>query len=862
MQENNKKRNTRVNSGRKPTRRPKTNSMRNRNTENKANNPKGKTKKKNTKAKKIIIGVIISLFLIILIGGGILAGIIFGIFSKEKVDLSLLRASSENTVILDSDGNVIATLAANEIRDSVKLSEMPKYLPNAFVAIEDERFYDHQGVDIKRTAAATFNYLLHKGNSSFGGSTITQQLVKNITKEDERDATRKIKEMARAYNLEKDLPKDEILELYLNLIFLGEKAYGVEVASKLYFNKSVRELDLAQCAFLAGINHSPNAYKPFSEDEQMKQKVKTRTKTVLNKMKDLGKITKEEYDAAIAEVEAGLPFQRGVINANNYSYHTDAMIEQILKQLQEEKGLERGAAELYLYNGGLTIYSTQVTSIQTAMETEVKQDKYIIKSRSTKLKDENGNETDQYATSQAAMVMIDHSNGYVVATVGGTGEKTPMGLNRATQSVRQTGSSMKPLAVIAPSIDAGLITAATVVDDIPTNFGGYAPHNASGGYLGLINVRKIIEVSENIPEVVMMQKLTPQKSIEFLKKLGITSLVTSKDNPEHNDENLSLALGGLTKGISPLEMAAGYATIANNGVYIEPTFYTKIVDSSGNIVLEPKQEKRTVMSADSAYIVQTILKEPVIGANGTAGICGISGMDVGAKTGTTNDDYDRWLCGFTPYYAGAAWFGYDKVEKVRFSGNPAARIWASVMKQAHSGLEGKRFTKTGNIVTAQVCRDSGLLATELCAQDPRGSRVFTEMFVKGTVPTESCTCHVKVNVCVGTDGVTRIATEHCQPVQEMVFITRDESVAKERWERAKDAAYMLPTETCTEHVAPIEPEPSPSPSPSPSPTPSPSPSPSPSASPKPSPSPTPSVAPSPTPSSPTPVVTPSPDGNN
>lgn len=624
---------------------------------------KSNRKKMDPKKKKtILIGVL----LVILIGLGILFGMLYGIIKEARLDVADLALKYENSVMLDINGNVIAELSGDENRKFIKMSEMSEYLPKAFVSIEDERFYDHMGVDVKRTLGATAKYVLSKigiGSSDYGGSTITQQVVKNITEEKDRTWQRKVKEIARAYYIEKELSKDQILELYLNLIYMGGNTniYGVEVASEYYFSKSAKDLDLAESAFLAGINNTPNSYDPFIEDnEENLEKIKKRTRTVLDKMHELGKInSEEEYEAAIAKVENGLPFKKGTVTQNVYSYHTDAAIMQIINQLMEEKDLSYDAAKLYLYSGGFTIYTTQDTDIQNSMNEEAEKSKYI----NTK----NGQQ------SQAGMVLLDHETGYVLGVIGGLGEKdTTLGFNRGTQLVKQTGSSMKPLAVVAPGIDEGVITAGTVYDDVPyKNFKNY------NYFKGLLTIRYAIESSQNIPMLKAIQTVGIENSLEFLHNLGFSKLDDEKDN------NISLALGGLTHGASPLEMAAAYGAIANDGVYIEPTFYTKVVDSDGNTVLEPHQETRTVMSKAAAFVVKDVLTQPV--KTGTSTACSISGMSVAAKTGTTNDDYDRWLCGFTPYYTAATWYGYDENRTVSgWSLSPATQIWASVMKQAHS----------------------------------------------------------------------------------------------------------------------------------------------------------------------------------
>lgn len=768
------------------------------------NGKRKKEKKTKSKARKIIGRIFLVLLFIVLIVAGILVGKVYSIMKNAKLDMSQIAIQYENSVAKDINGETIAVFSGDENRKIINFSEMSSYIPKAFVAIEDERFEEHGGVDIKRTASATVKWGLSKigiGSANYGGSTITQQLVKNLTKEDERSSTRKIKEMARAYYIEQELSKNQILELYLNLIFLGgNNICGVEVASNYYFSKSANELTLAESAFLAGINHSPNSYNPFVDEEDKAERmelINKRVKTVLAKMLELGKINGEEYDAALSEVEQGIVFVKGKVVSNVYSYHTDAAVEQVIRDLMElHPDWSRDYTSLYVKSGGLTLYTTQNTAVQNALQTEFEKTKYQISSKKTK--DEDGN----YVTSQAAMVIIDHKTGYVVGTVGGLGEKTTsFGLNRATQSIRQTGSSMKPLAVLVPGIEEGTITAASVFDDVPTTFaGGTYPVKNYGSYNGLETVRYAIGTSQNIPMVKAIQQIGVGKSIEYLKKMGISTINDEKDN------YLGLALGGITDGISPLEMAAAYATIANDGVYIEPIFYTKVVDSEGNTILESKQETRTVISKAAAYVIKEILTQPV--KTGTATYCSISGISVAAKTGTTDDDFDRWLCGFTPYYTASCWYGFDDNEDVDYylSSNPAASLWDGVMTEVHKGLESKYFSSTRpeGVVAVTVCKSSGLIPTEECKIDPRGDQTYTEYFVRGTVPTESCNCHVKVKICNET-GL--LANENaCTDVTEKVFITRPDVETNTSWQRAKDAEYTLTiTENCATHVIPEEP---------------------------------------------------------
>ena len=715
-----------------------------------------KKTRKFPRLRKAIKIIIITLLLLLIIGSGILIGWGYQVLKNAKLGTADMSIKYQNSIVKDKNGTTVATLSGDENREIISLNDMSKYIPTAFVSIEDERFYEHNGVDFKRTAGATLQYFLHGGTSSYGGSTITQQLVKNLTNDKDDTLQRKVTEMARAYYMEKQMSKDQILELYLNLIFLGgQNVCGVQTASKLYFDKDAKDLDLAECAYLAGINHSPNSYYPFSEDGSVADKIKSRTIIVLDKMKQLGKISDDEYNAAAAEVEAGLAFKQGTISQTLYSYGTDAAIKQIISELMKENNWTEDYARLYLYSGGFTIYTTQDPDIQSALEAEMVKPAYQVAS----LKKSG-------TTSEAGMCVIDQKTGYVIAVYGKLGAKTgadALGYDRATEALKQTGSSIKPLAVVSPGIDMGVLTAANVFYDTPTTFPGNYKVKDEGAYRGLITLRQALSTSQNVPFVKAMQIVTPTKSIEYLQNFGLKSIDPVQDN------NLSLALGGLTHGASPLEMAGAYNAIANGGVYIQPTFYTKILDSDGNVVREAKQETRRVISAAAAFVVTQMLTQPTI--DGTATYAAIPGMGVAAKTGTTDSNYDRWFCEFTPYYTASCWFGYDNNEEVRWysSPNPAGTICSNVMKTINANLEKVKFEANmpEGVVTAKICRDTGLQATSACYNDQRGSRVITEYFVQGTVPSKGCEVHVQVNICSESGG---LATEYCPNPVSKVYL--------------------------------------------------------------------------------------------
>lgn len=756
------------------SKRAKTNKTANKNVNRRVDankNVKGKKinkKKKSHPKLKLVLKILLIIFLLLcVIGAGIIAAMFFGLFGDEfEITKEQLTVGDSNTIVLDKNGIEIANLSTDEKRKTISISEMSEYLPKAYIAIEDKRFYSHNGVDIKRTAGAILGVVT--GNSSYGGSTITQQLVKNVTDEKARSGlagvTRKVKEWAKAIQVERMISKDQILELYLNIIYVGgNNLHGVELGANYYFNKSAKDLDLAECAFLAGINSAPMSYDPYDEDKDQEKLAETRknkTLTVLSEMKDQGFITDEAvYNEAVAKVEAGLTFTKGNTSTNStYSYHTDATIRAVVEQVMEEKGISEELARNYVYGSGLTIYSTEDSGIQAAVEEEFAKEKYQIAGR---LKNADGTLKNEHT--QAAIVIIDHTTGQVVAVGGELGDGNATGWNRGTQMKRQTGSSMKIIADIAPGLQEKVITAATIYDDVLTSFNGYPPGDWNTPR-GLINIRQCISTSQNIPMVKIMRELTPAKSIEYLKKMGITTLDEDKDN------NLPLSIGGLTNGISPLEMAGAYAAIANDGVYITPIFYTKVVDKDGNTVLTPTQEKTRVISEQNAYLTRSIAMEPVK-SGGTATYCAIPGMETCAKTGSTDKYVDRWLCGMTPYYTAACWWGFDNGQepltyedgRTTYSvngRNPAGQLWSEIMKSIHEELPNKNFNKPSTgLVTSTICKATGCIATTTCTD------TYSEIFSSDNLPSK-CEGHGTQTICK-TSG--KVANEYCTEVEEKAY---------------------------------------------------------------------------------------------
>lgn len=692
----------------------------------------------NSSAKKSTIKKFIKIFIITLFTGilavfGLFIGSIFGLLdSNLGIDLDSVTMNFSSIVYYtDAEGKPVEfeRLYDSQNRVWADISIIPKYMQDALVSIEDERFEKHNGIDIPRSAKAAFTYLF-KGSSSFGGSTITQQLVKNMTGDKKVNPSRKIREMYRALILEKKLSKEQILELYLNTIFLSNNCNGVQAAANKYFGKDVSELTLAQCASIAGITQYPTLYDPLSNPEKNIEK----QRIVLKKMLELKKITQEEYDNALNEKLVFLDKSSGNTSSKQ-SYFTDQLINDVLDDLQTKKGYSKAIAEKMIYTGGLKIYATVDPSVQNAMD-EVYQNK------------NNFPKANSNPEPQSAMVVLDPYAGAIRGIVGGIGEKSgDRVLNRASQSLRQPGSCMKPIGVYAPSIELGLVSPGSVVVDEPIDINGWKPINYYNGFRGSVTVRDAVAHSMNIPAVKVLQRLTVDYSFNFLKKnLGITSLVESEkrsDGKTYTDKNLSsLALGGLTDGISLTELAAAYTPFVNSGLYSKPHTYTKVLDSNDNIILENKVKTTVAMSEQTAYLTNSMLQTVV--KRGTApGAKLASGMPSAGKTGTTDEDKDRWYAGFTPYYVGVVWYGYDKPQPLSFLNyHPCVPIWKKVMDKIHNSTTPVTDFKKpqSGITEVKICLSSGKLATELCVQDP-DANVINEIYKSSMAPKDYCTVH-------------------------------------------------------------------------------------------------------------------------
>lgn len=791
----------------------------------------------------------------IVIGGCAGVGILKGIID-DAPDINDIDPTPTGylSVVLDDQGNQTATLVASgSNRVYVTLDEIPIDLQHAFVAIEDERFYEHNGIDIKGIIRAGFTGLT-TGHFSQGASTITQQLLKNNvfdgwTNESwSEKVERKIQEQYLAVQLSKVKSKEWVLENYLNSINLGQNTLGVQAAARRYFGKDVSELTLSESAVIAGITKSPSAYNPVSHPEKNAE----RRKLVLKNMKEQGYISDKEYEEALADDVYSRIQQVNVeyVDTNPNSYFVDALIDQVVQDLVEKKGYTDTQAYKAIYNSGLTIESTQNMAMQQICDEEANNPdnysgdiEYSFSYRLTVNKadgttknyseqtmlsyyqssDSNYNinfssqeeaqaAIDAYKAEimedgdtipeggesviftlqpQTAMTVMDQSTGEVKAIVGGRGDKTgSRTLNRATDTTRQPGSTFKVLAAYAPALDTAGMTLATVQDDAPFTYSnGTSLRNYDNSYRGFTTLRYAITKSINVVTVKTLTDISPQVGYDYLENFGFTTL-------DQKDIVQSLALGGITNGVTNLELTAAYATIADGGTYTRPRFYTRILDHEGNVLIDNTAETHTVLKDTTAFLLTDAMKDVV--TVGTGSRAAFSGQAIAGKTGTTTKNRDALFAGFTPYYTCVVWCGYDDNSPQSKSGqtNSPKNLWRSVMSRIHEGLEYKDFTQPDGIVTATVCKKSGKLAVEgLCDCDPRGSMVETEYFAAGTEPTEVCDHHISATICTASG---MLASEFCpaETRQTSVYIIGGSP-------NTEDGPYLLSDtqNQCTVHTA-------------------------------------------------------------
>lgn len=630
-----------------------------------------------------LVAKIVVTVLLVILTTTLLLACVFDFYVKtcltEDIDVSLSDYQlSESSIIYceTSAGEYkeLATLHGSENRIWVDLEDIPDYLVKALVAIEDHRFYEHKGVDWYRTVGAMFT-MLTGGDDSFGGSTITQQLIKNLTGNKEVTVQRKLIEIFQALEFEKKYDKDEIIEWYLNAVYFGEGCDGIYTAAQKYFGKEPSQLTLAESASIVGIVNLPTYYSPFYSEENNKE----RQETVLRRMYELGYISYDEYEEAKNEQLVFTRSDNEVADQEIYSYYVEAVIKDVTEDLMEQKGISQDTARQLLYNGGYRVYSCLDPYIQECVDNV-----YLDVENFPKPYRANDQQL------QSAMVIMDPYTGEVVAMSGGVGEKTGnLVLNRATDALRAPGSSFKPLAVYAPAIELGLITPSTLVNDAPReevemSQNQWYPNNSDFKYRGIIDIATGVRLSLNTVAAQVLDKLGLDASTNFLKnKLGVTSLVPDDYN------YASLALGELTNGISVLEMAQAYCTFDNSGIFTEARTYSRVTDAAGNIVLDNQPKTHVAMKSSTATNITSLLFSAANYGTGSESI--FSGQAIAGKTGTSSYNWNRWFAGYTPYYVGVVWTGFDQPEQMYVYGNPAAQVWRRVMQQVHAGLEYKSF---------------------------------------------------------------------------------------------------------------------------------------------------------------------------
>ena len=825
--------------------------------------------------KLILVAVLLMAAFAASLGYGALKGIID---SAPEIDVASIEPSGYATMVYDREGNLTETLVksgANRLEATYE--ELPQCLIDAFVAIEDSRFWSHKGIDIRSILRAAVGVIT--GESAGGGSTLTQQLIKNNIFEGGNENTfgekleRKIQEQYLAVQLEKIMDKKIILKNYLNTINLGNNTLGVKAAALRYFNKDVSDLTLSEATVIAGITQAPTRYNPLTENGRKNNEEKRRV--ILQYMYEQGLIDKEAQEEALADdvysriTNVNLTAQE---NESPYTYFTDELITQVMEALQEELGYTETQASNLLFSGGLEIHTTQDPKMQAIVDEEVNNpDNYDVvyysvdyqlsvthaDGTTTHYSDEsmgsyfrndlgrssfNGlfdskEEADEAISlykdamvkegdtilgevihyvlqPQISFVLMDQATGEVKAISGGRGNKeVSRSLNRAAETLRQPGSTFKVITSFAPAIDACGANLSTVYYDAPFTVGTKTFRNwySSKGYMGYSTIRDGIVYSMNIVAVrCMMETVTPQLGVEYARNFGITSMTDT-------DYNAATALGGITKGVSNLELTAAYATIANQGIYTKPRFFTQILDHNGKVLLDNTPETKRVLKDSTAFLLTDAMSQSMESSRmygsgnlySTSTSANLSNMSNAGKSGTTTSNNDIWFVGYTPYYTAGIWSGCDNNQKISAIGSSTSYhkiIWKNIMTRVHEGLADTGFSIPSSVTTAQVCRKSGKLASPgVCENDPRGSAVYTEYFAKGSEPTEVCDHHGVTTVCAASGG---LPTQYCPAelrTSRIFMITPEGETGA-----TADSAYRIPG-YCTIHtqaavILPTEPE--------------------------------------------------------
>lgn len=717
--------------------------------------------------------------------------------TTPSLDVNAIYNLNQPSKLYDDKADFIDDLPSTEIRYIIPYDEMPQNLINAYVSIEDERFFTHGGIDVKRilgAAARDIMVILGKQNGIHGASTITQQLIKNTILSSEAATedspfdriNRKIKEIVLAVKLDKLVSKQEIIRTYLNTIPLSGHIYGVEAASRYFFAKNAKDLTLLECAYIAGITQAPTTYSAYNtSSSNYPNGYINRTKTVLSKMLQLGYISQEEYDSAVNDANANnFNFKKmNTPSTVNNEWFVYPALNQVKKDLIKKYKYTEEEVEKLLVNGGLKIYTTLNVDMQNTVQD-------ILNDRANLKVDVNNGDpknSDGVPLLQAAATIIDYKTGQVKVLIGGRGKQPSASLNRAYFDLKSIGSTTKPLTVYGPAIDTKLITAGTPLDDTSVseeilkkyNFGSVVPKNADGSMYGYITAREALTYSKNLTSIKTVDMLGLDTAIDYGKKSGLKYASESHTMS-------ALALGqfeqptGNRDGGNTTILASAYGAFGNNGVIYEPALYTKVEDARGNLLLEKEPTSTKLFSPQTSYIIYDILK-------GSSTNAQFSDIPVAGKTGTTNFSDNFWFAGLTPYYSGSVWIGYDNSQTMSGRSSSAASLFAKIMTVAHKGLEYKDIEKPSGLVEAKVCKDSGKSPTDLCYEDQRGDRVKTEYFIDGTQPKSVCDVHVSVSINTSNNKLANKNTPY-RLIEDRVFIKKPNANPN-----ADDYPFVVPT---------------------------------------------------------------------